>query len=69
MLPQLKKDPDGGLTFFIQPESPGADQEANWLPAPKGPFKIVMRLYGPKPEAVNGTWKLPPLQRVHSDPL
>jgi hypothetical protein len=62
MLPQFKKDADGGLTFFIQPESPGADKEANWLPAPKGPFKIVMRLYGPKPEAVDGTWKLPPLQ-------
>lgn len=64
MLPQFKKDADGGLTFFIQPESPGADREANWLPAPKGPFKVVMRLYGPKPEAVDGTWKLPPLERV-----
>lgn len=63
MLPQFKKDEDGGLTFHIQHESPGADKEANWLPAPDGPFKIVMRLYGPKPEAVNGTWKLPQLER------
>lgn len=64
MLPQFERDADGGLTFYVQSESPGADKEANWLPAPKGPFKIVMRLYGPKPEAVNGTWKLPPLQAV-----
>lgn len=64
MLPQFKMDGDGGLTFYIQNESPGPDKETNWLPAPKGPFKLVMRLYGPKPEAVNGTWKLPPLERA-----
>lgn len=64
MLPQFKMDADGGLTFYIQNESPGPDKETNWLPAPKGPFKLVMRLYGPKPEAVNGTWKLPPLERA-----
>lgn len=63
MLPQFKKDADGGLTFYIQHESPGDDKEANWLPAPNGPFKIVMRLYGPKPEAVDGTWELPQLER------
>jgi hypothetical protein len=64
MLPQFKKDADGGLTFYIQPESPGADKEANWLPAPKGPFKLVMRLYGPKAEALNGKWTQPPLSKV-----
>ena len=41
MLPQFKRDADGGLTFYIQNESPGADKEANWLPAPKGPFMAV----------------------------
>jgi hypothetical protein len=64
MLPQFKKDADGGLTFYIQHESPGADKEANWLPAPSGPFFAVMRLYWPKPEALGGTWKQPPLTRV-----
>ena len=64
MLPQFKKDADGGLTFYIQHESPGADKEANWLPAPSGPFFAVMRLYWPKPEALEGTWKQPPLTRV-----
>jgi hypothetical protein len=44
MLPNLKLDADGGLTLLIQNESPGADKEANWLPAPKGPFIMFMRL-------------------------
>ena len=64
MLPQFKKDADGGLTLYFQNESPGADKEANWLPAPKGPFLVVMRLYWPKPEALEGKWTVPPLKRV-----
>jgi hypothetical protein len=61
MLPHFKKDADGGLTFYIQNQSPGSDKEANWLPAPKGPFLMAMRLYWPKPEALEGKWKQPPL--------
>jgi hypothetical protein len=57
MLPQLKRDADGGITLYIQNESPGADKEANWLPAHKGPFFSVMRLYWLKPEALEGQWK------------
>jgi hypothetical protein len=64
MLPQLKRDADGGIALYIQNESPGADKEANWLPAPKGPFFLAMRLYWPKPEALEGQWKQPPMQRV-----
>ncbi len=64
MLPQLKRDDDQGITLYIQNESPGADQESNWLPAPPGPFWVTVRLYWPKAEALNGTWKLPPMYRV-----
>src|SRR5438270_1132298 len=64
MLPQLKKDADGGLTLHIQHESPGKDKESNWLPAPKGPFVMAMRLYWPKEEAVDGKWTAPPAQQV-----
>jgi hypothetical protein len=64
MLPQFKKDTDGGLTLYVQNESPGADKEANWLPAPKGPFVMFMRLYWPKPEALEGKWTAPPLTRA-----
>lgn len=67
MLPDLKKSADGSLTLYIQKDSPGADQESNWLPAPDGPIYLVMRLYWPKPEAPSilppgdGTWKPPVL--------
>ncbi len=63
MLPQLKRDADGGLTLYIQNESPGKDREANWLPAPKGPFAMYMRLYWPKQAALDGKWKAPPLKK------
>ena len=48
MLPNLKRDPDGGLTIYIPNKSPGADREANWLPAPKGRFMMAARYYWPK---------------------
>jgi hypothetical protein len=64
MLPELEKDPDGGLTLTIQNASPGTDKEANWLPAPKEPFMMAMRLYWPKDEALTGQWTAPPLQRM-----
>jgi len=67
MLSEFKIDDDGGLTLYIQNESPGKDKEANWLPAPKGPFSVVMRLYWPKAEALTGQWKIPPLQKRESD--
>jgi hypothetical protein len=64
MLPQLVRDADGGLTLYIQNESPGKGLEPNWLPAPKGPFAMYMRLYWPKEAAMDGTWKAPTLQAM-----
>ncbi len=64
MLPNLELDADGGLTLLIQNESPGKGKEANWLPAPTGPFAMYMRLYWPKEAASNGTWKAPELEMV-----
>jgi hypothetical protein len=64
MLPNLKRDADGGITLYIQHDSPGKDKESNWLPAPSGPFVMFMRLYWPKTAALDGTWKQPPLQRA-----
>jgi hypothetical protein len=65
MLQKFKKDADGGLTLYIQNESPGKDLEANWLPAPKGSFMLVLRLYRPKEPALDGKWTSPPLKRVN----
>ena len=64
MLLQFKRDADDGITFYIQHNSPGADKEANWLPAPTGPFAMFMRLYWPKAEALEGKWTAPPLKRT-----
>jgi len=64
MLPQFNRDADGGLTLLIQHESPGRDEEANWLPAPSGSFFMVMRLYWPKEEALSGKWTAPLLTRA-----
>ena len=57
---------DGSLDLYIQRDSPGADKENNWLPAPKsGPFSMNLRLYWPKTEALDGTWS-PPAVKVQS---
>lgn len=62
MLPRLARDADGGLTLYLQSESPGKALESNWLPAPKGPFFAVLRVYLPKREVLDGKWKAPPLE-------
>ncbi|WP_213954528.1 DUF1254 domain-containing protein [Variovorax sp. dw_954] len=64
MVDALKRDPDGSLTLYVQHDSPGADKESNWLPAPSGPFYAIMRIYMPKPEVVSGKWQRPPLAKV-----
>jgi hypothetical protein len=67
MLPRLKRDADGGLTLYIQHESPGKEKEPNWLPAPKGPFFMGLRLYWPKLDAVDGKWMAPQLERIAAE--
>ena len=48
----LKKNADGSFTIYVQSDSPGQDRETNWLPAPSGPFYLILRNYAPVPEAV-----------------
>lgn len=64
MLPDLKKNSDGSLTIFVQHDSPGMEKESNWLPAPSGLIYLVMRLYWPKQEALDGTWQPPAVTKV-----
>ncbi|MGK9236793.1 DUF1254 domain-containing protein [Inquilinus limosus] len=64
----LRTSPDGSLTLHIQNESPGKDNETNWLPAPKGPFNLTMRLYAPKSDALTGRWNPPPVMRLQEGP-
>jgi hypothetical protein len=60
----LKFNPDGSLDLYSQNESPGEDKEANWLPAPKGPFNLTMRIYAPRSEALTGKWNPPAVMRL-----
>jgi hypothetical protein len=54
---------DGSLDLYIQSVSPGAEKEANWLPAQKAPFGLNMRLYAPSLDAVSGKWAPPAVDR------
>lgn len=63
----LRYNEDGSLTLYFQHLSPGAEKEANWLPAPAAPFAMTMRIYQPRktaPTVVDGTWSPPPVVRV-----
>jgi hypothetical protein len=55
---------DGSLDIYFQNESLGKGKEANWLPAPSGPFNLTMRLYSPKFEALTGKWNPPAVKRM-----
>jgi hypothetical protein len=63
-----KFNPDGSLTLYFQHETPGKAKEANWLPAPKGDFIPMLRMYWPKdtsPSILNGSWTPPPILKAN----
>jgi hypothetical protein len=64
ILSSLKFDKDKFLTLYIQRDSPGKDKESNWLPAPKGQFYMLLRMYLPKQEIINGQYEIPPVGQV-----
>jgi hypothetical protein len=64
---KLVENPDGSIDLYFQADSPGKDREANWLPAPKGKFDLVMRIYAPRtspPSILDGTWTPPPVRKA-----
>jgi len=62
----FRYNPDGSLDLYFQSDSPGKDKEANWLPAPNGPFNLTMRLYSPQPDALTGKWNPPPVKKMEA---
>lgn len=62
---KLVPNADGSLDLYIQTDSPGKDKEANWLPVGKAPFTLLMRLYSPREEFLDGKWAPPPVARAH----
>lgn len=61
---KLVPNADGSVDLYFQARSPGEDKEANWLPVGEGPFNLLMRLYWPKQDIVDGSWTPPPVRRV-----
>jgi hypothetical protein len=64
MLEEFVRQEDGSLVVHIGRESPGDDLDSNWLPAPNGPFYLVMRLYGPEPAVLEGRWSPPEVRKA-----
>jgi hypothetical protein len=62
----LKFQAEGSLTIYLSDVSPGLDRESNWLPVGDDAFNLIMRLYWPKAEAVNGMWRVPGVRRLVS---
>jgi hypothetical protein len=61
----LKLNADGSLTLIVRSESPGADKESNWLPAPKdADFSLYIRAYWPRAAILDGSWKPPAVERA-----
>jgi hypothetical protein len=64
---RFKRNKDGSVDIYIQNESPGKDKQANWLPAPKDRFILMLRMYWPRekpPSIIDGTWKVPPVTKA-----
>jgi len=60
----MKYNDDGSLTIYMQNDKPEGDAESNWLPAPSGPFYVVIRAYNAEPEVFNGMWEPPAIQKI-----
>ena len=63
----LKSNPDGSIDIYVQKDSPGADKELNWLPAPAGKFILMLRMCWPNendPSIINGTWTIPAVKKA-----
>lgn len=59
----LRFGADGSLEIVMS-AAPPPEGKQNWLPVPAGPFHLVARLYLPRPQALDGRYALPPVERL-----
>ncbi|MDN5384092.1 MULTISPECIES: DUF1254 domain-containing protein [Streptomyces] len=59
-----KADKDGSVVIHVRHDPPPPDQQSNWLPAPAGPFNMILRMYWPRQSVLDGTWSPPPVTRT-----
>jgi hypothetical protein len=50
---------DGSITLKLSHAAPAGEAAKNWLPTPYGPFYMILRLYQPQQNVLNGTYQLP----------
>ena len=62
--PGIVKGSDGSLSIYVQADKPAGANAANWLPAPRAPFYVILRTYGPKPTMLDGSYTIPPISNV-----
>ena len=63
--PGLARDPDGGLTIYLQPGSPGGKRAPNWLPtSAQHPWFVILRMYRPHPTVIEAKWECPGITPV-----
>lgn len=62
--PGLKQNPDGSLTVYFSAKDPGGEKSSNWLPAPQGPFWVVLRTYGPQQPILDKSWQPPKVEKL-----
>mgnify|MGYP003297885153 CR=1 FL=1 len=61
----LRMDGDGGMTLYLQPDKPAGGRETNWLPtSPESPWFVLLRMYRPRPAALDGSWRCPGMHRA-----
>ncbi len=66
--PELRAERDGSYDIFVQPNAPSGERVVNWLPSPKGPFRVIFRAYLPGPGFLDGSFKLPPVEATEVIP-
>ena len=62
--PGFEPNENGSMTIYLQHESPGPDKEANWLPAPDGPFALSLRIDWPEQDVLDGKWQTAEIQKT-----